>query len=54
MGRTPPPPITGKPEWQRPLADLQMVNRYVKLLPQPGETGAADRLNAYLRRIEEE
>src|SRR4051794_15682646 len=23
-------------------ADLQMVNRYVKLLPQPGETDAAD------------
>ena len=31
-------------------ADLQMVNRYVKLLPQPGESDAADRLNAYLRR----
>ena len=31
-------------------ADLQMVNRYVKLLPQPGEDDAADRLNAYLRR----
>jgi integrase len=30
-------------------ADLQMVNRYVKLLPQPGEDDAADRLNAYLR-----
>ena len=34
-------------------ADLQMVNRYVKLLPQPGEDDAADRLNAYLRRSEE-
>jgi integrase len=34
-------------------ADLQMVNRYVKLLPQPGEDDAADRLNAYLRRAEE-
>jgi integrase len=33
-------------------ADLQMVNRYVKLLPQPGEDDAADRLNAYLRRSE--
>ena len=31
-------------------ADLQMVNRYVKLLPQPGEDDAADRLNAYLKR----
>jgi integrase len=31
-------------------AELQMVNRYVKLLPQPGEDDAADRLNAYLRR----
>jgi hypothetical protein len=31
-------------------ADLQMVNRYVKLLPQPGESDAADRPNAYLRR----
>jgi integrase len=27
-------------------ADLQMVNRHVKLLPQPGEDDAADRLNA--------
>ncbi len=35
-------------------ADLQMVNRYVKLLPQPGEDDAADRLNAYLRRAERE
>ena len=26
-------------------ADLQMVNRYVKLLPQPGEDDAAARLN---------
>ena len=34
-------------------ADLQMVNRYVKLLPQPGEDDAADRLNAYLRRAAE-
>ncbi len=33
-------------------ADLQMVNRYVKLLPQPGEDDAADRLNTYLRRAE--
>jgi integrase len=31
-------------------ADLQMVNRYVKLLPQPGEDDAAQRLNDYLRR----
>ncbi len=31
-------------------ADLQMVNRYVKLLPQPGEDDAAERLNNYLRR----
>jgi integrase len=31
-------------------ADLQMVNRYVKRLPQPGETDAAERLNDYLRR----
>jgi hypothetical protein len=28
-------------------ADQQMVNRYVKLLPQPGEDDAAERLNAY-------
>jgi hypothetical protein len=34
-------------------ADLQMVNRYVKLLPQPGEDDAAARLNAYLKRSEE-
>ena len=33
-------------------SDLQMVNRYVKLLPQPGESDAADRLNTYLRRAE--
>ena len=32
-------------------ADLQMVNRYVKLLPQPGEDDAAERLNDYLRAI---
>jgi hypothetical protein len=31
-------------------ADLHMVNRYVKLLPQPGEDDAAARLNDYLRR----
>ena len=31
-------------------ADLQMVTRYVKLLPQPGEDNAADRLNDYLAR----
>ena len=31
-------------------ADLQMVQRYVKLLPQPEELNPADRLNAYLRR----
>ena len=30
--------------------DLQMVNRYVKLLPQPRDDDAADRLNDYLRR----
>jgi integrase len=29
-------------------ADLQMVNRYVKLLPQPGEDDTAQRLNTYL------
>jgi hypothetical protein len=27
-------------------ADLQMVQRYVKLLPQPEEANPADRLNA--------
>jgi hypothetical protein len=27
-----------------------MVNRYVKLLPQPGEDDAAERLNDDLRR----
>jgi len=27
-----------------------MVNRYVKLLPQPGEADVGDRLDAYLRR----
>jgi integrase len=31
-------------------ADLQMVNRYVKLLPQPGERDTATRLNDYLAR----
>jgi integrase len=31
-------------------ADLQMVNRYVKRLPQPGEDDAAARLNDCLRR----
>ena len=31
-------------------ADLQMVQRYVKLLPQPEDTNPAERLNAYLRR----
>jgi integrase len=31
-------------------ADLQMVNRYVKLLPQPAEDDAAQRLDDYLRR----
>jgi len=31
-------------------ADLQMVNRYVKLLPQPGEEDTATRLNDYLER----
>jgi integrase len=35
-------------------ADLQMVNRYVKLLPQPGEDDAAQRLNDWLRRASEE
>jgi integrase len=34
-------------------ADLQMVNRYVKLLPQPGEDDVAERLNDYLRRASE-
>jgi integrase len=32
-------------------ADLQMVQRYVKLLPQPEESNPAERLNAYLRRV---
>ena len=31
-------------------ADLQMVQRYVKLLPQPAEKNPAARLNAYLAR----
>jgi integrase len=31
-------------------SDLQMVNRYVKLLPQPRDDNAAERLNDYLRR----
>jgi integrase len=31
-------------------SDLQMTQRYVKLLPQPDETNPADRLNDYLRR----
>ena len=30
-------------------ADLQMVQRYTKLLLQPDEHDLADRLNAYLR-----
>jgi integrase len=34
-------------------ADLQMVNRYVKLLPQPGEEDLSERLNDYLRRAAE-
>jgi hypothetical protein len=34
-------------------ADLQTVNRSVKLLPQPGEDNAAARLNAHLHRAEE-
>jgi integrase len=34
-------------------ADLQMVNRYVKLLPQPGEEDLSERLTAYLRRATE-
>jgi integrase len=34
-------------------ADLQMVNRYVKLLPQPGEEDLSERLNDYLRRARE-
>lgn len=34
-------------------ADLQMVNRYVKLLPQPGEEDLSERLNDYLRRAGE-
>ncbi len=29
-------------------ADLQMVNRYMKLLPQPEEHDPAERLNDYL------
>jgi integrase len=31
-------------------SDLQMVQRYTKLLPQPEERDPAERLNAYLRR----
>ena len=31
-------------------ADLAMVQRYVKPLPQPDETDPAERLNAYLAR----
>jgi hypothetical protein len=31
-------------------ANLAMVQRYVKLLPQPEETDPAERLNAYLAR----
>jgi integrase len=34
-------------------ADLQMVNRRVKLLPQPGEEDLSHRLTAYLRRATE-
>ena len=30
-------------------ADLPMVQRYTKLLPQPDEDNPAQRLNAYLR-----
>jgi hypothetical protein len=33
--------------------DLQMVNRHVKLLPQPGEDDAAARLNDYLGRSQD-
>jgi integrase len=32
-------------------ADLQMVQRHTKLLPQPEERDPAERLNAYLRRL---
>jgi integrase len=31
-------------------ADLQMVQRYTKLLPQPEEHDPAERLNAYLAK----
>jgi integrase len=31
-------------------SNLAMVQRYVKLLPQPEETNPAERLNAYLAR----
>ena len=31
-------------------SNLAMVQRYVKLLPQPDETDPAERLNAYLAR----
>jgi integrase len=31
-------------------ADLAMVQRYVKLLPQPDETNPAERLNRFLAR----
>jgi hypothetical protein len=34
-------------------ADLQTVNRYVKLLPQPGEEDLSQRLSDYLRRAAE-
>jgi hypothetical protein len=40
--------------WRRAGPDRPAsVNRYVKLLPQPGEDDAADRLNAYLKRAKE-
>jgi integrase len=31
-------------------SDLQMVQRYTKLLPQPDERDPAERLNAYLAK----
>ena len=34
-------------------SSLQATERYVKLLPQPGEEDLADRLNDYLRRSAE-
>ena len=55
-------PITGKPEWQKPvvkhrtemLAWLAAADAGSEHLRELGEDDAADRLNAYLRRAEEQ